>query len=527
MSKFTFIVIVLLIIGCKKENKQAIKPVEVKMYVNEMKGQAIDSMSLLAFKDSVLYAFYKTHGFETIWSNPKMRVQAIEILSKSADEGLEPEDYKVIKFEKIEKKIDKLSVKELINYDVQISLSLQKYLSHLSNGKVIPRTLYNDWDLKRNYVNINVLLSDGIVGDSIAAVFNNATPTHQTYKSLKDALKIVDGFPKDKVPAIYTGDLKIVKNDSAAAVVDIKKRLIYWGDLNRTDTLTAIYNSETYKAVKKFQSRHGLSADGVIGKGTVSALNFTKQQRREQIIANLERWRWFPRNMSNHYIIVNIPSYILTVVKAGDTIEEKRVVVGKIARKTPILSSTFNSIVFNPTWTVPPTILREDLLPSASKNRNYFMERDITIYDWKNNVVLPESWNPEKYTSYRYVQSPGNQNSLGNVKFNFPNHFTVYLHDTNHRDFFVRSYRSLSSGCVRVEDPLPLAAYLLGDDKRWPIDSIYKVIATKETKIIALREKVKIHQLYWTAWSDNQKLIFRDDIYNLDAALYDALRNKR
>jgi murein L,D-transpeptidase YcbB/YkuD len=228
--------------------------------------------------------------------------------------------------------------------------------------------------------------------------------------------------------------------------------------------------------------------------------------------------------MGNHYIIINLPDYTLRIVKDNDTIEEKRIVVGKTERKTPVLTSTFNNIVFNPTWTVPPTIIREDLTPAATKNRGYFAEKGITIYNWKGDTVSVEKWNPAKFNSYRYVQKPGNDNSLGNVKFNFPNHYTVYLHDTNHRDFFVKNYRSLSSGCVRVENPLPLAVYMLHDSIRWPLDSINKLIATAKTKVIGLKEKIRIHQLYWTAWSENNELIFRDDIYNLDSGLYDKLR---
>jgi len=216
----------------------------------------------------------------------------------------------------------------------------------------------------------------------------------------------------------------------------------------------------------------------------------------------------------------------LRIVKDGDTIERKRVVVGKDKRKTPILSSTFSNIVFNPTWTVPPTILKEDLTPSATSDRSYFAARDITIYDYKGNVVSPEKWNPEKAKGYRYVQAPGHGNSLGNVKFNFPNHYTVYLHDTNHRDYFGRNYRSLSSGCVRVENPLLLAAYMLDDGKNWSLEKIDELIASKKTTSINLKQKIKLHQLYWTAsLTDKGELDFRADIYNLDRDLYKKLRN--
>jgi len=230
--------------------------------------------------------------------------------------------------------------------------------------------------------------------------------------------------------------------------------------------------------------------------------------------------------MGDHYIIVNIPAFELRIVKDGDTIERKRVVVGKEKRRTPVLSSTFSNIVFNPTWTVPPTILKEDLTPSATSNRSYFATHNITIYDYKGNVVSPEKWNPEKAKGYRYVQVPGNSNSLGNVKFNFPNHYTVYLHDTNHRDYFVKNYRSLSSGCVRVEDPLPMAAYMLDDEKNWSLEKIHELIESKKTTSINLKQKIKLHQLYWTAsMTDKGELDFRADIYNLDRDLYKKLGN--
>ncbi|HLA55264.1 MAG TPA: L,D-transpeptidase family protein [Flavobacterium sp.] len=522
MNKYLLLFFLIAFIGCKKPAKPEIKSVG-KTFKHEMKGLAIDSVFLQQYENGLLSSFYKMNGYETVWSKPELRKSVTEMLSKSAEDGLNPDDYGTEKLLKYESKINFLSQKQLVQYDILMTQALQKYLSHMANGKLNPKVIYANWDLPRNKFDVNVRLSEGISGDSLDVVIEKAKPTHLVYKRLKTALQLIDGFPKDNLKKIVT-DKKIVRNDSSEVVLNIKKRLIYWKDMKATDTLTAVYDRQMLKAVKKFQWRHGLSADGVIGKGTVAALNYTKKQRKEQIIANLERWKWFPRNMGDHYIIINLPDYTLRIVKDNDTIEEKRVVVGKTERKTPVLTSTFNNIVFNPTWTVPPTIIREDLTPAATKNRGYFAEKGITIYNWKGDTVSAEKWNPAKFNSYRYVQKPGNDNSLGNVKFNFPNHYTVYLHDTNHRDFFVKNYRSLSSGCVRVENPLPLAAYMLNDSIRWPLDSINKLIATAKTKVIRLKEKIRIHQLYWTAWSENNELIFRDDIYNLDADLYDKLR---
>jgi len=275
--------------------------------------------------------------------------------------------------------------------------------------------------------------------------------------------------------------------------------------------------------MKKFQIRHGLAADGVIGKGTVEALNFSKKKRKEQILANLERWKWFPKDMGKEYLIVNIPDYKLNLVKDKDTFRTHKVIVGRAKRATPILSSRLSNVILNPTWTVPPTILREDVIPSISKNRNYLAQTNMKVYDRNGNEVIANNWKLSNAKSYRYVQSPGSFNSLGMVKFSFPNRFSIYLHDTNHRDFFGKQKRSLSSGCVRVENPLELAEYLLGDKENWNLEKITETLQSEKTQHIKLKKEIKIHILYWTAWSENNTLIFRDDIYNLDAVLYRKL----
>jgi murein L,D-transpeptidase YcbB/YkuD len=181
-------------------------------------------------------------------------------------------------------------------------------------------------------------------------------------------------------------------------------------------------------------------------------------------------------------------------------------------------------VIFNPTWTVPPTILREDVIPEILKNRNYLAQTNIKLYDSNGNIVPASNWRLSNAKSYRYVQSPGTFNSLGMVKLIFPNRFSIYLHDTNHRDFFEKPVRSLSSGCVRVNNPLELTEYLMDDAINWNLEKITETLQSEKTKQYNLKKEVNIHILYWTAWSEKNILIFRDDIYNLDADLYDKLR---
>jgi len=227
--------------------------------------------------------------------------------------------------------------------------------------------------------------------------------------------------------------------------------------------------------------------------------------------------------MGNEYLIINIPDYRLSLVKNQDTLRTHKVIVGRAKRKTPVLSSKLAQAVFNPTWTVPPTILREDVIPAILKDRNYLAQTNIKLYDRNGNFVPASNWRLSNAKSYRYVQSPGTFNSLGMVKLTFPNRFSIYLHDTNHRDFFTKSERSLSSGCVRVDNPLELTEYLLDDAKNWDLEKITETLQSEKTKYINIKKEVNIHILYWTAWSEKNTLIFRDDIYNLDADLYDKL----
>lgn len=525
MNKILLFLLVFIVFSCDKESKKktvASIPAPIPIIVAEGKAVMIDSLLLKPFESKVLREFYLASGYKSVWQSKKDRATILEQLSNSDEEGLNSANYNVNKLQEFEKKYANLKDKERANYDILLTHSLQKYISHLSNGQFNPSNFYKDWDLKRNAIDINETIASMLKSDSLAYKIERLKPNHVVYKSLKKALKIINSFPKDDFTAIQLAN-KIVLNDTNPSVIDIKKRLIYWKDMASKDSLSNIYDNETNEAMRKFQTRHGLAADGVIGKGTVEALNFSKRKRKEQILANLERWKWFPKEMGEEYLIINIPDYKLVLVKNADTIRTYKTIVGRDKRPTPILSSKLTNVVLNPTWTVPPTILREDVIPAISRNRGYLAQTNIKIYDGNGNVVSANNWKLSEAKRYRYVQSPGTFNSLGMVKIIFPNRFSVYLHDTNHRDFFGKQKRSLSSGCVRVENPLELAEYLLNDEVNWKLEKITEVLKSDKTKYVKIKNEVGIHILYWTAWSEKNTLIFRDDIYNLDADLYRKL----
>lgn len=525
MNKYCLFIVLLALLSCKKESILNLDTFKISNS-NDKEGEIIeiDTLLISPFKSKSLSGFYNLRANQTVWQSEKNRKIILETIKNCESEGLNPSDYAILKLQEFEKKFTELNEDEQVNYDLLLTYNFQKYLTHLRNGKLNPKELYSDWDLNIEELDTKVILNNALEKDSLAGEIKKCQPKALTYVKLIKALSLINEFPDDKTKPIVTDD-KINPNEINPAVISIKKKLLYWKDLESNDSITSNYNTETVKAVKKFQTRHGLISDGIIGKTTVTALNFTKEERKHQIIANLERWRWYTKSFAQNYVLINIPNYSLNVVENQNITMSKRIVVGKSKRKTPILTSILQTVVFNPTWTVPPTILKEDLIPELMQNRNALKNKGIGIYDSKSNEIDPEKWNPSRPRGYRYVQKPGYYNALGVVKINFPNKYSVYLHDTNHRNLFERHNRSLSSGCVRIEKPLEFAQLLLDSPKKYSMEKIDSIVSTKKTLFLGLKKRYAIYQWYWTAWSEDNELIFRTDIYNLDADLYSKLRN--
>lgn len=526
MNNFFILVLLFNIFSCEKEviNRKA-NPTPshtTPIAQPKKKPKAVNDISPNAQNSKTIVDFPKSSNYSLFWQIEKNRKTVLKNFEKSYEDGLNPVDYNTAQLWEYEKKIASLNERQLEKYDTLLTTSFQKYIAHLTNGRLNPRKLYRNWDLKPNKIDINKTIFSPLESDSLAEKMKRLKPQHLVYKRIKKALAIINNLPNDKLKAIKIKNV-IVQNDTNSSLIDIKKRLIYWKDMPSKDSISAIYDSETVEALKKFQTRHGLAADGIIGKITVASLNFSKKQRREQIIANLERWKWFPRAMGKEYLIINIPDYRLSLVKNQDTLRTHKVIVGRQKRKTPVLSSKLAQAIFNPTWTVPPTILREDVIPAILKDHNYLAQTNIKLYDLNGNFVPASQWKLWNANNYRYVQSPGTFNSLGMVKLTFPNRFSIYLHDTNHREFFTKAERSLSSGCVRVDNPMELTEYLLDDANNWNLEKITETLKSEKTKYINIKKEVFIHILYWTAWSEKNTLIFRDDIYDLDKDLYDKL----
>ncbi|MDP3353659.1 MAG: L,D-transpeptidase family protein [Flavobacteriaceae bacterium] len=523
MKSIYFFILFIFLISCRKENPPQIIQIPKIEITPKGKILLIDSLQLSTIKDSIILDFYKTNNNRTYWLNQNSREKVIKLLNNVNQEGLFLQDFDIKKINNTEKNVHQLTDEELINYDILLTQNLNQFIKKVAIGSINPKKLYKDWDLKENNINLKELLLNFQRKDSLEFALNAVRPHHIVYKRIQEALHIIQSMPKEDFKKIEI-DHKIALNDTNAQIITIKGKLIYWKDLKPQDTLTNLYDDTTLLAVQKFQMRHGLAPDGVIGIGTIAALNFSKAKREAQIIANLERWRWYPRNFEQEYLIINIPDYILHVIKNNDTTRTHKIIVGRADRKTPILSSKLSHLIFNPTWTVPPTILRKDVIPATKRDINYLFHKNIKIYDSQGNVVSYENWQFNKARSYTYVQTSGKHNSLGLMKFIFPNRFLIYLHDTNSRGYFEKEIRALSSGCIRVQNPFELAAYLLDDPEQWSLEKIDEAINYGKTKDLKFSKEIYIHIFYWTAWIENGVLCFRDDLYNLDIELYQKLK---
>ena len=305
-------------------------------------------------------------------------------------------------------------------------------------------------------------------------------------------------------------------------VVPLRERLIREGySVAESPADPTLFDRELERVVRIFQRNNGQVDDGIVGRLTRVSLNVSVYDRIEQIIHNMERWRWLPRDLGKRYVMVNMAGYRLFVVEKGETVMEMPVIIGKPYKATPAFANTMKYIEFNPTWKVPPSIAKEEFLPKLRQNANFLRANHIRVFEnWKSDAaeLNPEQIDWENMTEeefkFKLEQDPGQHNSLGRVKFMFPNSFRVYLHDTPSRDLFARNVRTFSSGCIRISRPISLASYLLGENNGWSPREIRSLISKGETQRIDLKENVPIYLLYYTAWvGDNGFVQFRHDVY--------------
>jgi murein L,D-transpeptidase YcbB/YkuD len=306
-------------------------------------------------------------------------------------------------------------------------------------------------------------------------------------------------------------------------VAALRARLVVSGDLEpQPDADPEAFDPALEAGVRAFQARHGLDVDGRVGRATLAALDLPIESQIEKLRVNLERARWLLHDLAPTFVVVNVAGFQVYYLRDKELVFSARAVVGKPYRKTPLFRSEITYLVFNPTWTVPPTILAEDILPAQRRDPGYLERKHLRVIDANGRVVPTASidWSEMTPRSFRYMlrQDPGPDNALGRVKFMFPNSYSIYLHDTPSRSLFEKSSRAASSGCIRVEHPLELAALLLQGQSGWGRADIDRVVAEGRTREVRLAKPVPVLLTYWTAWvAPNGRVQFRPDLYHRDA----------
>jgi murein L,D-transpeptidase YcbB/YkuD len=353
------------------------------------------------------------------------------------------------------------------------------------------------------------------------SVAREVTPilSPQTIAATEAAIELYQGIVArggfSPVPA--NAELRVgVKSKNVLALRD---RLVQSGDLDASAAVGATYDSYVEAAVKRFQLRHGLSPTGVVGQETLTELNIGADARLQQLQTNLVRLKSFGE-LGDRFVIVNIPAAAVETVENGQVVSHHIAGVGKIDRQSPIMQTKAIEINFNPFWTVPPSLIKKDLIPKMKADPNYLADEKIRVFNKEGEEVSPSSinWNTDEATHYKYRQDTGaDLNSLGSVRINIANPYGVYMHDTPSKGIFGDDFRFVSSGCVRVQDVRDYVAWLLKDNPGWNRDQIDQVIASGQRVDVKLTKPVPVFWVYITAWATPDGIVqFRPDIYQRD-----------
>jgi murein L,D-transpeptidase YcbB/YkuD len=331
------------------------------------------------------------------------------------------------------------------------------------------------------------------------------------YRGLKDQLvKYYEVAKNGGWPTITYAKGMAKKGSSSPAVALLKKRLQISGDMPAGDT-SQVYNDSLVNGVKNFQERHGFTPDGVVTETLVKQMNIPAHERVEQLLMNMDRMRWMAAEPKGNLIVVNIPEFTLHIYEGTNKVKDMAVVVGKEGHSTMMFNGDLNQVVFSPYWNVPPSIVRNEILPAMNRNGNYLSSQNMEIVS--NDGELPT-----------IRQRPGAKNALGRVKFLFPNSFNIYFHDTPSKSLFEKDKRAFSHGCIRLKEPEWMANYVLRDQPEWTPEKISAAMQSGDEKFVKVKNPIPVVITYYTAWVDETgKLNFREDIYGHDKKLAEKM----
>lgn len=530
--------IILLFQTCRTPNQPGEKTFSLKNIFRLSDGP--DDLQVSGSIDSTTLApdvlrFYRQRAYATAWVEKrkigKNGEELLKALKRCGEEGLDESFYNVPEIDSLRSILQESSVPRdslpplLARLDVVMTSAFLNYASDLLKGRIDPEELHVIWEVYPQKTDLAQYLEEALQNKNISESLNRLRPAYNQYELLKKAfLKLTADQSKGGWP--LPGDFPPLKeNDSGTNVVKLKRYLLATGDLRNDDSVyinSPRFDRQLTEAVRTFQQRHGLKADGVAANDTRDKMNIPLQKRIDQVRINLDRIRWLPESFGEKYIIINVPAFSFYYFENGKPVLNMDVVVGKNENYTPILNDTLYSVIFNPSWNVPASIATKEMLPKIRKDPGYLGKNNYVLL--KGSYVSKDTVNPEdvdwkevtkEHFPYFIVQEPGKANPLGKLEFMMLNQYNIYLHDTPSDHLFDESQRDFSHGCIRLEKPAELAGLLFKN--QLPEDSIRKMLSGKEKRRIVLRNKIAVHLIYQTAWvGKDGKVQFRDDIYDFD-----------
>ncbi|MBN7815585.1 L,D-transpeptidase family protein [Algoriphagus pacificus] len=521
--------------------------IELRLADNNRENPISIGNSQLENSDAVI-SFYEDRDYEEVWSNNgkinDLAEEFLEEIEAVKYDGLNPQDYNLAQinefFEEIQNKrriLKPKSTPELVDLDLLMTDAFFKLSHDLEVGKISSQSQDSYWKLeaKEAKANYNELLQEIADGEDIQDGLASLYPKMDMYTKGREVLK--DLYEKHEEDTLtwqqVSFDQSLKVGDVHQSIPGLRERLQFWGFLDEYETEDEqLFDSTMWEGLKRYQMENGMNPDGAIGDLTTEFLNNSTEKLIEIASVNMERMRWMPEiEWDKELVLVNIANYQLDYLTEGDTALTAKVIVGKEYNESPVFTAPMSYIVFSPYWNIPPSITNGEIIPSVQKNGNYLSEKNMEVVSNSGEVVNPKSvsWSGKDGNNfpYRIRQKPGGSNSLGLVKFMFPNDYNIYIHDTPARSLFARETRALSHGCIRIQNPDKFAKILLKDD-HWTDEKIHAAMNQDNEEVVQLDRKVPVLLLYLTFWADeNGEGHFRPDIYNRDAALIKELKAGR
>lgn len=527
-----FLLLLLLVPSLTLAQIDPVSPLQQRLehiYIDEPQQLGVEPL----FAMGPLLDLYRKNNFQLLWSEQGKIVSLHKAVMAAAEEGLDPADYHLDSITAALAETDEIiGAKHTLDRDILFSDALILLGEHILHGKVDRRDVEEKEGLAAGppaEVDVDYYLNLIRTGN-IEQAMRERAPQHPSYQSLKQGLaRYTKRAEQGELPTVPNGP-SLKPGMSGQRVEALKKRLVASGDLAAEKADGEFYDGALTSAVQSFQSRHGLEMDGLAGKNTIAAMNVPIGERIEQIRANLERTRWTLHDMPTSAVLVDIAGFQVHYRHNNELLWSSKVMVGEPFNQTPVFRSAITYLVLNPTWTIPPGMLKNETIPKILKDPTYLNRENLKVYDLQGKLINPGSIDWSRYLTrgFPYVlrQDAGPDNALGRIKFMFPNPFHVYLHDTPSKSLFGRNSRALSHGCIRVQSPLELGRMILANDSGNTVTDkrIDQILESGKTTGISLKNPLPVFLLYTTAKGDaDGGVSFSPDVYGRDAAVIEAL----